>query len=278
MQPLLIVDAVVAIAQSEARDAWARYSALAPTTVPEVPAANAARELLRQARLSGNDLTLRWVAGGPEVYECVGLEDLFLEKFIAAVRAGRYRLRGVPHGAIGGEPIDINPSLITLETLRRLKGDRWELAGTLYYAVDVQVVEPAPAAPLPGQPAVEAEPTRWARGPVIEAAKRLFPPHGRRPKGYSIAWLKKHHFDNAPEFQGKPVSEDTIGRAFKDIDVALVIEVAKRFFPPDGRRPNGTIAALTKRIDKEPEFQGGRPVSKDTVDRAFKDIDAALEK
>jgi hypothetical protein len=58
----------------------------------------------------------------------------------------------------------------------------------------------------------------------------------------------------------------------------LVIAVAKRHFPPEGKRPKGvSIASLTKRFNKEPEFKENK-VSEDTVDRAFKDIEAARQK
>ena len=44
-----------------------------------------------------------------------------------------------------------------------------------------------------------------------------------------------------------------------------VIRKMKEFYPPDGIRPKHvSIAALTKRINGQPEF-GGNPVSEDTV-------------
>jgi hypothetical protein len=66
----------------------------------------------------------------------------------------------------------------------------------------------------------ETETTRWAREPVIAVAKRLFPPDGKRPKGMSISRLTKR-FNKEPEFKENEVSEDTVDRAFKDIEAAL---------------------------------------------------------
>ena len=50
------------------------------------------------------------------------------------------------------------------------------------------------------------------------------------------------------------------------------------FYPPDGIRPKGvSIARLTKRINRQPEFQGN-PVIEDTVRLADFEIKAALKK
>ena len=50
------------------------------------------------------------------------------------------------------------------------------------------------------------------------------------------------------------------------------IKAIKSLYPPDGIRPKGvSIAALTKRINKLPEFKGGE-VSEDTVRRAASEI------
>jgi len=91
----------------------------------------------------------------------------------------------------------------------------------------------APAAPLPAPPAVaaellpksgaedvaETEATRWQREPVIALIKKYWPPHGIRPNGVTIAMVTKR-LNNEPEFKSKSVSEDTVGRAFRDIKAA----------------------------------------------------------
>src|SRR5262249_12802497 len=80
---------------------------------------------------------------------------------------------------------------------------------------------PATAEPPPkGEKAAETETTRWARDPVIAVAKRLFPPDGRRPKSMSIRRLTIR-FNKELEFKENTVSEDTVDRAFKDIEAAL---------------------------------------------------------
>ena len=57
-----------------------------------------------------------------------------------------------------------------------------------------------------------------------------------------------------------------------------VILVLKRLFPPDGLRPKGrSVKWVTSSLNKLPEFKDN-PVSEDMVYRAFKDMEAALEK
>jgi hypothetical protein len=80
-----------------------------------------------------------------------------------------------------------------------------------------------------------------------------------------------------------PPSPPTGRGRLKDIESTRgqrepAIVVMKRFYPPDGRRPRGvSIAALTKRINREPEFKD-RNVSEDTVRLADFDIKGALKK
>jgi hypothetical protein len=68
-------------------------------------------------------------------------------------------------------------------------------------------------------PEPEPEYTRWQRDRTIEAIKTLHPPHGIRPKGTSIQALT-NRINKLPEFQGNQVSDDTVGRALKDIETA----------------------------------------------------------
>jgi hypothetical protein len=102
-------------------------------------------------------------------------------------------------------------------TLPSLDEPRAKLVG-LIAARATKLAQP-PRLPK-GERAAETETTRGQREPAIAVAKRLFPPHGRRPKGNSIAKLTKR-FNNEPEFKEKNVSEDTVDRAFKDIAAAL---------------------------------------------------------
>ena len=85
-------------------------------------------------------------------------------------------------------------------------------------AIDAQVaaasVEEAPAGPA------ETESTQYKREPVILVLKRLFPPDGLRPKGRSVKWVT-NSLNKLPEFKDNPVSEDTVYRAFKDMEAAL---------------------------------------------------------
>jgi hypothetical protein len=145
---MLLLDAAIAIAQSDAPDAWERYCQIAPRVLPEVDAADAPREVLRRARLSGYDSTLRWVDGGPEVYEAHELENIFLERFVDAVRGGSFPLYGVPQGGTAVTPIPA--VLITVDAFKDVRGGgrEWKLAGTMWHAIDV-VMGPPPGPELP---------------------------------------------------------------------------------------------------------------------------------
>jgi hypothetical protein len=56
-----------------------------------------------------------------------------------------------------------------------------------------------------------------------------------------------------------------------------VIVALKKVFPPNGLRPKGrSVKWVTNSLNKLPEFKD-TPVSEDTVDRALKDIKAALD-
>jgi hypothetical protein len=88
--------------------------------------------------------------------------------------------------------------------------------------VDVRI-EPAPAKPEDvaidaAAASVEEAPAK--REPVILVLNRLFPPDGLRPKGRSVKWVTSS-LNKLPEFKDNPVSEDTVYRAFKDMEAAL---------------------------------------------------------
>jgi len=78
-------------------------------------------------------------------------------------------------------------------------------------------VEPEPPPPEPQL--VRAKPTHWQRDRTIEAIKTLHPPDGIRPKGVSITALT-NRINKLPQFKENRVSEDTVGRALKDIKTA----------------------------------------------------------
>jgi len=140
---MLLVDAVIETARSDVPDELARYRKIAPSVLGNLPTADAPRELLRQGRLRGYDSTFRWVNGGREAEESFALEQIFLERFVAAVHAGRWFVRAVPRGELTASVVD--PRLITVEAFKRIKGDQeWELAGTMLYGVDV-VMGPPPS-------------------------------------------------------------------------------------------------------------------------------------
>jgi hypothetical protein len=68
--------------------------------------------------------------------------------------------------------------------------------------------------------AAETETTQRQREPVIVMLKKLYQPHGLRPKGTSVKQVMER-LNKLPEFRDNPVSEDTVYRAFKDIEAAL---------------------------------------------------------
>jgi hypothetical protein len=89
----------------------------------------------------------------------------------------------------------------------------------------LEITPPAPAADVARapetrpeeQPPVEGEHTRWQRDPVIMMLKKVYAPDGIPPKGISIPRATKR-INKELEFQ---VSEDTVGRAIKDIKADL---------------------------------------------------------
>jgi hypothetical protein len=122
-----LLDAVIASAHRNGAIEWKRYEEIYPN----------AREMFWGARLCGDNVTLRWVDGGPETDEAYALEDAFLQWFANDVQARRWIVRGVPPG--GHEAVSIDPALITVEAFTRLRDDlgEWELAGVVFHAVHV---------------------------------------------------------------------------------------------------------------------------------------------
>jgi len=97
----------------------------------------------------------------------------------------------------------------------------------------------------------------------------VFVPFAAKRYGYDslVAWLDRNYpAASAPKTETPRWAREP------------VIAKMKEFYPPDGIRPKGvSIAALTKRINRQPEFQGN-PVIEDTVRLADFEIKAALKK
>lgn len=138
---MLLVDAVIAIAQRDCPDEWQRYCEVAPRVLGDtVPRADAPRELLRQGGLSR--YFLGRVGGGRDqaaAAETVALERKFREQFVTALHAGKYSLYAVRAGHL--KATKVPPVLITAETLRLLPGkdDQMELAGRQLFGLHVQM-------------------------------------------------------------------------------------------------------------------------------------------
>ena len=79
-----LVDALIAVAQSDVPDKWARYYEIAPHIWSVL--ADAPRELLGPGAAKEGVMTLTQ-RSGPEAEEAHALEDVFLERFAAARRA-----------------------------------------------------------------------------------------------------------------------------------------------------------------------------------------------
>jgi hypothetical protein len=134
---MLILDAVIEVAQSDAAAQWGLYCGLVPILVfDDVAAADAPREFLR-IRLSGYDDMLGTYADRPEYAVCLKLVETFKGMFAAATLAGRCLV-------YEGEA-EIDPKLVTVETLNHIRGDEWRLGGRTRHNVRVAM---APALPL----------------------------------------------------------------------------------------------------------------------------------
>jgi|SRR5262249_5069424 len=87
-------------------------------------------------------------------------------------------------------------------------------------------------------------------------------------EGRFLVWTPAAHAAQSP--QPEPVPPPEAERETAKAETTRwqrepVIAAIKKLYPPDGVRPKGiSIAMLTKRINKEPEFQD-RTVSEDTV-------------
>jgi hypothetical protein len=99
------------------------------------------------------------------------------------------------------------------------------------------------------------------RRSILHEAEQLYTEGGAKPA-------------EVTEIAGDELAEAEPTRWQRDRTIAAI----KTLHPPDGIRPKGvSIAALTNRINKLPEFKENQ-ISEDTVGRALEDIKAALKK
>jgi hypothetical protein len=146
---------VAAIAQSDAPAKWKRYCEIAPGVLRRygrsVSAADAPLELLQGRMRRGAYDSRAWGDEGDDL-ESYRLETEFLALFAAAVRELRCHVCGVPDNEIAEHVVPAG--LITDESVRGLKGDRWEnLAGRTWSAIRVSIGPP---------PSVSSEPQEAA--------------------------------------------------------------------------------------------------------------------
>jgi hypothetical protein len=149
---MLLLDAVIAVARADLPDQWRRYCEIAPRVIGDRPEA-AGREMLSTRLLRGTYAAMRWVNGSPAEGETYRLEQIILEAFVAAVRAGRYRVRGFRRGDLVAA--DIPVALITVKAFKSLKGDEWLLGGDTWHGVSVDRVMEEPGPPPPSPPELE---------------------------------------------------------------------------------------------------------------------------
>jgi hypothetical protein len=167
---------------------------------------------------------------------------------ISPPQRGRYK--GPPW-----ESIEVDSATLRQAFPKPLRVERWPLieAEQLYAEggsepaarAEESMPEPAPAV----EPAPPTEPKQPAPAPSSPHVEPEPPPEPERARAEPTRWQRDR-----------------------------TIEVIKTLYPPDGIRPKGvSIAMLTNRINKRPEFKAGE-VSEDTVRLADKEIKAAHKK
>jgi len=221
-----LLDWLFELIQTDYRDDWVRFCHLA--RVIERDASDddeAARRRLRVYRrydIAGFSSRL-----GREVSASNELRQKFVEHFADVYRDHPWT--GRAQGTL--ETRRLEPRQIRAGALR-FDPDELVLDKGKLVIVDVRI-EPAPAKPedvaidaaaasveeAPAGPA-ETESTQYKREPVILVLKRLFPPDVLRPKGRSVKWVT-NGLNKLPEFKDSPVSEDTVYRAFKEMEAAF---------------------------------------------------------
>jgi hypothetical protein len=131
-----------AVVRCDITHEWARFEILAARTWP---GPDAARELLRARLRNPRYDSLQLGASGAATRQ---LEDTFLAAFAAAAQAGRCHVRGFRRGDLAAT--DIPAALITVEALKGIKGEEWQVGGDTWHGVSVDAVtELAPPSPTP---------------------------------------------------------------------------------------------------------------------------------
>jgi hypothetical protein len=212
-----LLDHLIELIKAHYPDDWVRFCHLARIIERDASEDEAARRRLRVYRrydIAGFSSSL-----GREVSASNELRKKFVEHFADVYRDHPWT--GRAQGTL--ETRRLEPRQIRAGALR-FDPDELVLDKGKLVIVDVRI-EPTPAKPEDGAidaPAAAAsvEEAPAEREPVILVLKRLFPPDGLRPKGRSVKWVTSS-LNKLPEFKDHPVSEDTVYRAFKDMEAAL---------------------------------------------------------
>jgi hypothetical protein len=212
-----LLDHLIELIKAHYPDDWVRFCHLARIIERDASEDEAARRRLRVYRrydIAGFSPSL-----GREVSASNELRKKFVEHFADAYRDHTWT--GRAQGTL--ETRRLEPRQIRAGALR-FDPDELVLDKGKLVIVDVRI-EPAPAKPEDGAidapvAAASVEEAPAKREPVILVLKRLFPPDGLRPKGRSVKWVTSS-LNKLPEFKENPVSEDTVYRAFKDMEAAL---------------------------------------------------------
>ena len=205
-----LLDWLIELIKADYPDDWVRFCHLARIIERDASDDEAARRRLRVYRrydIAGFSPSL-----GREVSASNELRKKFVEHFADVFRDHTWI--GRTQGTL--ETRRLEPRQIRAGALR-FDPDELVLDKGKLVIVDVRI-EPAPAKPEDVAASVEEAPAK--RKPVILVLKRLFPPDGLRPKGRSVKWVT-NSLNKLPEFKDNPVSEDTVYRAFKDMEAAL---------------------------------------------------------
>jgi hypothetical protein len=224
-----LVDAIMAIVQEDAPDGWRRYFEIAPRVIRKdrkVPAADAPRELLRDR--------LQWVSYDlgqrnlrEEGSESWRLETDFLSLFVAAVGDHRCHVTGIRGGKGAEEPLPA--VLITGETIKGLRGDKWEnLGGTTWHGIRAYM------GPSPLTPDSELKPANEDR---VRAVIRV---------EYAVCAENGHKPPNVKEIAGPVLIRlRAMGRTASD---RLIMRIAgEDEFEALRRKPGKTVASERKR-------------------------------
>ena len=210
-----LLDWLIELIKADYPDDWVRFCHLARIIERDASDDEAARRRLRVYRrydIAGFSSSL-----GREVSASNELRKKFVEHFADVYRDHTWA--GRAQGTL--ETRRLEPRQIRAGALR-FDPDELVLDKGKLVIVDVRI---EPAKPEDGAidapvAAASAEEAPTKREPVILVLKRLFPPDGLRPKGRSVKWVTSS-LNKLPEFKDNPVSEETVYRAFKDMEAAL---------------------------------------------------------